>query len=368
MSNILYIGPYREFSGMGNAARMYITALHRAGHHVSIRPIYNMFKTYPESEIPKEILDLENNSSTKYHVCIQHCYPHQLNYSTKVSKTIGIVHLESNGYGRDMRQYLNLADELIVGSRSCRNSITSCGCDKPIHIIPEPIDLDSFGSYRQLNPKKKNGFTFYALADFCLRKNLLDIILAYSVISSRYDYANLIIKTKQKNTAELSISNNYIKENIDVLTTVFNTSREAKRQPRIIVGDTSYKNILNLHNSGDCYIDVSSGESFGYATLEAIAFDNNIIVNEGTGSDDLLEEFGMSVSSQPTGCTDNHKPYFMYNSIFQSWQKPDINSLIEKMETAILETDNEKISRIEKQREKLKRCSVDSVSEMLRKI
>lgn len=366
MSNILYIGPYREFSGMGNAARKYIQALHRAGHHVSIRPIYNIFKPYPESEIGKEILDLEKNSSTSYHICVQHCYPHQFYYTSKPNKIIGIMHLESINYKKDIYQYCSIVDELVVGSVFCRNSLVGCGVEKPIHVIPEPIDLDAMGSFREFNPKKTDGFTFYSLADFSLRKNLLTLSLAHSILSTKYDYINLIIKTKHKNLAEFSIPTTHIKDSMDIYATVFSRPSDNKRQPRIIVGETEYKNILQLHNCGDCYVDLSAGESFGYPALEAMAFDNNIIANEDTGTSDLIEDFGLTVSCENIHCEDDHKPYYMYNTVFQTWQKPNIHDLVEKMEMAVLESETSKASRIEKQRQKLKRCSVDSVADMLR--
>lgn len=353
---------------MGNASRRYIQALNRAGHHVSIRPIYNAFCPYPESEIEKEILDLEKNSSTSYHTCIQHCYPHQMQYNNKVGKTIGLIHLESYNYANDMAQYFRLVDEIIVGSKTCRDAIVGAGVsDKPLHIVPEPIDLDFFGSFRELNEKKSDGFTFYSLGDFSTRKNMLTTMLAHAIICSRYDYVNLIIKTKNKNLAEHIISNSHIKESIEINNTVFPISKDHERQPRIIVGNTEYKNILHLHNRGDCLVSISSGESFGYPSLEALAFDNNIIVSENTGVEDLLDDgFGLLVSSTTVPCEENHKPYFMYNTVFQEWQKPDLHDLVRKMEMAILENESDKVKRIEKQRAKLKRCSMDSVADMLR--
>lgn len=361
MSNILYIGPYREFSGMGNAARKYIQALNRAGHSVSIRPIYNIFKLYPESEIPKEILELENNRKVSYDICIQHCYPHQFHYTNKTNKTIGIVHLESKNYQKNVFQYLSLMDELIVGSASCRDSIIRCGVNKPIHIIPEPIDLDEIDSFKQIATKENKEFTFYTIGDFCSRKNILTLMLAYSILSSRYKNINLIIKTKN------SISESYIKNSIDINNTIFPAMlQDNKKQPRIIVGETEYKNILLLHKKGDCYVDISSGESFGYAALEAMCFDNHIIATEGIGTSDLIEDFGLGVSSEESFCLEENKTYFMYNTVFQTWMKPNLHDLVKKMELAILETPQERTIRIKKQREKLEKCSINSVSKILR--
>jgi len=369
MSNILYIGPYREFSGMGNAARRYIQALHRAGHNVSIRPIYNAFKIYPEAEIESEILELEHNRSNSYHVCIQHCYPHQFHYTGKSGTIIGVVHLESYNYRNDMAQYLRLPDELLVGSQSCKRTVLGCGItDKPIHVIPEPIDLKLVSSFIELNPPpKKDLFTFYTLGDFSSRKNILTTMLAYSIVSSKYDHINMIIKTKHKNLAELSVPDSYIKECTDINNSIFPLYKKNKTQPRVIIGDTTYKNILKLHHKGDCLLDVSSGESFGYAALEAIAFENNLIVNEKTGTEDLIEDgCGLVVSSSSEHCEDSHKQYFLYNTVFQTWQKPSLEDLVRKMEIAILESNTEKQMRQEKQRIKAIKCSMESVSEMLR--
>ena len=112
MDNILYIGPYREFSVMGNAARQYIKALVASGDNISIRPSYNIFKPFPKEEIRNEILELESNFSKSYHKVIQHCYPHQVVLDKRFQQNICITHLESMGSNQTIAQYLNIMDKI----------------------------------------------------------------------------------------------------------------------------------------------------------------------------------------------------------------------------------------------------------------
>lgn len=372
MDNVLYIGPYREFTGMGNASRKYIRSLIASGHNVSIRPIFNTFKLYPENEIEQSILDLEKNSSKIYHKCIQHCYPHQYVYNNSFDKIIGITHLESYGYKKDVAQYYDLVDEIIVGSSFVAKSLSLSGVEKPIRIVPEPIDLISLHSFRKLNPKKINkDFTFYAIGNFENRKNFLKLINAFSILSLEFDNVSLVIKTRNKPTY---ISNNIresiIKDLVEIKNSVFSLlTTDKKRQPKIIVGDSEYKDILALHNSTDCYIDISSGESFGYPALEAMCFGNNLIINEKTATSELLtEDFGITVKTEDAMAEEEFKPYYCYNTIYQTWKAPILDSLINCMLAAVTESEDKKRTRISRQYERIQSYSIEKISELFKNL
>lgn len=366
MNNILYIGPYREFSGMGNAARQYIKALIRTGNNISLRPIYNVFKPYPEQSIDNEILELESNSSKSYHSVIQHCYPHQLTLDKRFEKNIGIIHLESFNYGEGLSDYFKLMDHIIVGSNFVYKTLIYSGVDpNKIKIIPEPIDLNIIDYYKQENNKTRQdtNYSFYTIVDLIDRKNLEKIILAYGLAYDQDDNVDLVIKIKNFSNTDL-----HLDQTIEyILAKTYATlKKNYAKKPKIILGNIKYDGILYVHNNNDCFINISSGESFGYSTLEAMAFNNNIIVNDKIGSSEILaERCGLINKVKEINCIDSNRLYYQYNTIDNLWYEPDINNLITNMYKAYNETESERIIRVSNQNSRLQYFTTDNIAKEL---
>lgn len=368
MKNILYIGPYREFSGMGNAARQYIEALLLAGHNVSIKPIYNIFKPYPEDQINPEVLELENNSSRSYDIVFQHTFPHQYCYDHRFAKNIGVLHLESFYYHDNLLEYLNVMDEIVVGSKTVVNSIRMVGeFDSPIHIIPEPINLNNLEKYKK-DKEEKDTFSFYSIGDFIPRKNLQKLIMAFILAFDKEDNIDLVIKTKN-----YSNENTNLEETIEYeLGKIYKASKLANnnvKKPKIMIGETNYANMMYLHANNDCFINPSMGESFGFSTLEALAFNNNIIVNKNIGSADIIDNnCGSYIQSNLVSCNEPENQYYWCNSIRQQWFDISIDSLVDKMIQASQETKQQKEERIRYQKDKIGLFSMQNISERLKSI
>ena len=142
-SRILYIGPYREFSGAGNSARNYIRALYHAGHDVCIAPIYITGDIYPENEISSEILPLENNFHKKYDIIIQHCHPFDYIEDKRFDLNIGIFQFNTINLHKYLRSRLQLTDRIVVNSKRNYRTLSSLLPDQDqskVRYIPELID------------------------------------------------------------------------------------------------------------------------------------------------------------------------------------------------------------------------------------
>lgn len=361
MSNILYIGPYREFSGMGNAARNYIKSLLISGHNISIRPIYNIFKSYPAFDIDNDILELENNFSKKYHTVIQHCYPHQYCMDRRFDNVIGIITLESFNYKKRLNDYLDIPDRLIAPSSFVKNIITESNTKKHVDVVPPPIDLNTIAIYRNnFIPKKSNQYYFYIISDFINKNNILEIVEAFWLIFDKNDNTELVIKTKNKAQEHTSI-NQVIEYEFAKLNKAINKNG---KKPKIIVGETKKEAIYYLHNNNTCFIDMSSGRSFGYSTLEALSFGNQVIGLSRTAQSEIIDKTNnYLVESDITNCKDDAKIYDLYNTNDQRWFKPNIQDLSEKMKLAYMEDDMQKKIRLENSKNKILRYSLESISE-----
>ncbi len=353
MSNILYIGPYREFSSDGNISRNYISALVAAGHNVSIKPIYNIFKSFPEQEIAKDILDLEKNSYKKYHSVIQHCYPHQYYSDSRFDNNIGILNLESFNYNNRLLDFLKIPDKLIAPSNYAKFCANECSrFDLRIDVIPPPIDLENIKKYRKNNTKEIDNklFTFYVIEDFINKSNLNILLEAFWLAVDNEDDINIVIKTKNKNQehTDLYQTIEYEFGRLGSMISKFN------RKPKIVIGEIKNDAMYYFHNNNSCYVDISSGKNFGYSVLEALSFDNPIITTEQTAQSEIVEGTdNFIVASDITYCKDESKNYNMYNTIDQRWYMPNLQNLIEQINNVIHEDYNHKIERIKKSRTKL---------------
>lgn len=366
MDNILYIGPYREFSGMGNAARNYIKSLVVAGYNVSIRPIYNVFQSYPDKELESEILDLEYNFSKKYHKVIQHCYPHQFCLNKKFDQHIGIVHLESKNYMKSLSPFIDLMDSIIVGSEFVKNVLSEDqNRSAKIHVVPEPININQIHEYKQQHksqPKESDRYSFYVISDFITRKNINTILLAFLILSDKFEYIDLIIKTKGSGSLDV-VNDQVIQYEFEK---IYNTMRKNQfRKPRILVGNTKYEAIKYIHNNNDCIINISSGESFGYSVLEAMCFNNNTIVTNNTALSELTNNTGYVVDSELIQCMDSDRIFHIYNSIDQKWYEPSLDSLVLQMSRAAHESPKNKQNRIEAQNNIVTNMTIEKTAEKL---
>jgi glycosyltransferase involved in cell wall biosynthesis len=362
--NILYIGPYREFSGMGNASRNYIRSLQHTGHNVSIRPIYNEHNIYPETALHGDIISLENNSSKKYHKIIQHCYPHQLVYDARFDQNIGIVHLETNSINTTIGDNLSVLDSIIVGSSFVKKTILNhTSFDKPIHIIPEPLDLELIKDYRENNEIEvlDYNYKFYTISSFIDRKNIQTLLLAFLILSNHYPDIDLIIKLR--NISQTHSVQQLLDYEFEKIYTVMRNNFVKK--PKILIGNISYDNVLYIHNNNDCYVSASYGESFGYSALEAVAFNNNIICTSHTGFDDLLNAAGgLSIASDTKYCVDKDRLFPIYNSVYEKWSEPKIDDLVTKMSLCINESKQNKKERIAKQNQIIENYTIPKIAEL----
>jgi glycosyltransferase involved in cell wall biosynthesis len=340
MSNVLYIGPYREFTRSGNTSRQYIQSLIETGHDISLAPIYNRNYSAPEATIEKNILDLEKKTKKKYHTIIQHCYPHQITYDARFDKHVCITNLESKNCPPILGEYLDCCDNIVVPSKFCAKVLSGFLNPDKINIVPEPIDFSRIEKYK--NKHKKNitdKIKFYAFSDFNNKKNLHSILSAFFYLNNQYSEIELVIKIKNN-----KIPYEEYKSIIDYeLNKQYHLWPSIKQKPKIISGDIAQEQVWYIHNDNNCLISIDSSESFGYPALEALSFDNSVISLKDSPSYELDQTYGVDYTEEP--CMDDDKTYPIYNGFYEVWKKPKIESLISMMELAILASSDKKILR-----------------------
>jgi glycosyltransferase involved in cell wall biosynthesis len=335
--NILYIGPYREYSGAGNAARNYIQALYEAGNDVCIAPIFYTGETYPENEISSDILPLENNHLKNYDIVIQHCHPFDYIYSNKFDINIGIYQFNSDSIRSTTISRLMLMDRIVLNSRHNKKIIDSLSSSIETIVVPELIDINlknkSYIEYSWLK-KKPNPVVFYTIGDFIERKNIQDIIRAFIYTFRDNDNVELIVKTKPHYShKQQDLINKEIEYYIEKIYASLRLDKKSNKQPKIMVGQFDYSYLLALHKNCNIYVDASMAENFGYTCLEAALFDNYLIVNENSSTQEI-SPLAFRTSSRPVNISDSYTANFVDNTVQDFWYHINFEHLCDNMRNA----------------------------------
>lgn len=332
--NILYIGPYREFTGAGHTARNYIQALFEAGHDICIAPIFYTGEIYPENEISSDILPLETNYLKTYDTVIQHCHPFDYVFSAKFQQNIGLYQFNSGNIHPSISNRLRLMDKIIVNSKFNHQILYNIYPFNNVYVVPELINHKlkdkKYIEYSWLQTKNKP-VVFYTIGDFIERKNINQIIKAFIYTFSMDDNVQLIIKTKQHHShKQKDLINKEIEYSINKIYSILRKNKKDVHAPKIMIGQFEYDHILALHQNSNIYVDASMAENFGYSTLEASMMGNYLIVNENSSSSEISDNC-IKTQSKPIQTNDSYASNFIDNTIKNFWYEINFDSLCENM-------------------------------------
>jgi glycosyltransferase involved in cell wall biosynthesis len=331
---ILYIGPYRDFSGAGNAARNYIQALFENGHDICIAPVFYTGDIYPEHEISSDILPLEQNQLKSYDVIIQHCHPFDYVFNSKFDLNIGLYQFNSCSIHPSIISRLKLMDRIIVNSSFNHKVLYNIFPLNNINVVPELIDHrlkeNEYLEYSWLKTSHKP-IVFYTIGDFVDRKNIQQIIKAFIYLFNHDDNVELVIKTKSHHShKQKDLINKELEYNINKIYSTIRKDKKNAKQPKIMIGQFDYKHILSLHHNSNIFISTSMAENFGYCALEAALFDNYVIVNENSSIAEISDSF-IKTQSKPTQTNDSYTSNFIDNSIKDFWYETNFDHLCQNM-------------------------------------
>jgi glycosyltransferase involved in cell wall biosynthesis len=337
--NTLFLGPYRQQDSSGIASQSYIKAIaSQKKYNLTTRPI---FLGSPSDRIDKDILEYENSFYDSYDLVIQETLPHCLFYNAKFKKHIGSIKLETNNISNSVCLFnINQMDEIWVASTQEEKSLRKSGVTKNIKVVSQPLDIPLIkqieGKDLDLHPMIKQTFKFYYMADHTERSNLKDLITAFHLAFDITQPVSLIIKTAIPNMSVLD-SYKSIEKEIEDIKKRLNISKKYKKEI-IITDELSYEDTIKLHNSCDCFVSSSRGESFCRPAAEALILGKTPIVTDNTGMTDFINnKNGYIVQSHRTPVVLDKKilpdDFDIYNAN-EYWYQINVYDLIEKMRAA----------------------------------
>jgi len=350
---VLYIGHFTNgTSGWRQAALDYLLAMDSVGIDVVPRSV-RLNDSKPE--MPERYKELESKSIKGCDVVIQHVLPHHLKYDGRFNKNIALCVYESAGqFLSNWDSKINMMDELWVPSEFTRNVFDSSGITRPIKIVPHTFNLNKYKQkYDKIDNSDISGnYIFYTIADLNIRKNLRAIVEAFHLEFTPNEPVKLIIKSQKfgksaQETFELIKSEcDKIKDGMKLY-----RNRDVYHRELIITTQLSELELMQLHATGNCYVNSSHGEAWCIPLFEAMAMGKQLIFPEHMY--DYLDDYYPSQGMYPItssenicfGCTDT---FWEIGSSRESWNEYSINNIAEQMRRAYnernLQNDNSYIA------------------------
>jgi glycosyltransferase involved in cell wall biosynthesis len=339
--NILFVGPYRQEDGWGQAARNLISSLLTTEHDITLRPLYLANTKLFNSDVYNKL----EKKSGKFDIIIQNCLPEYFSY-THGAKNIGFFCSETKGLeNTPWIKHCNLMDEIWVHSGVEKNELEFSGVKTKVVAIGGAIDISKFQNPPQRTYKED--FVFYFIGNG-ERKNLRALIIAFHLEFGRNEPVELVIKTSG-NEQNIRQYIQGIKQELGLYPNI-----EQYKQEQIIVKHLTEEELVQLHINGDCFVMPSRGEAWCIPALDAMGFGNIPVVTEGTGMSHFISHGvnGYTVSAEQTPATSIERPLPYIYTGNEYWEEIGINSLMCNMRDAY----NDKIRNTEEYIDMVDQC------------
>ncbi len=360
--NVCYQGPMLDYSGYGEANRHFVAALEAAGVTVNAE-LLSYAKDRADYGTLGPVIKQALERRDYYKIKIMHTTPDEFKRLKEPGK-YHIAHFfwETDKIPEVFADGLKLVDEIWTGSQANKDAILKGGVtDKPIHIIPQPIETERDWPEGYLLPKP--AYTFYSIFEWTDRKNPTGLIKAFYEQFEGRDDVCLLIKTYFRNF-NLSNKRN-IRRSIELLK---ESMPEGKYPPVYLhLNLMDRQQIMRFHATGDCYVSAHRGEGWGVPQVEA-ALAGNPIISTGYGGCHEYFEDGVNARLIPFKMTPlkgmNHSMQFYGQD--QLWADPDISALKNAMQSAYDNQANAKIMGINGQAMVKDKFNLERVGELMR--
>lgn len=323
--NILYIGPYRQKDGWGEAAKSYILSLKQTNNKLHCQPVY--MSNNIDSDIDSEIKYLENNNLSHYDIVIQNVLPMMMSKTNLYN--IGLLFVENQNFNSTSIHNLNLMDEIWVSSSLEKNSLIDGGVTTQIKVIGHAIKVNK-NNKNIFTEELKDHYKFYFIGEYIQRKNIKDLIIAFHLEFDITEKVSLALKLS-------GCSEEQIRKDINSIKAKLRTKKYFHNELLITNNLTEYQ-INSLHNSCDCFVVTSYGEAFCRPAAEALCNGNYLISSSNIGVLDYAEDEDISVvECYPSPVILDNPEIMAQLDIYNGneiWYIPNIPDLRKKMRSA----------------------------------
>jgi len=370
--NILFIGPYRQKDGWGEAAKDYCRALDLTKHNLKISPIY--MGITPDANIGEQLEEMENRHFDDYDVIIQNVLPNLFEYHGDY-RNIGLFYLETEDIQDTLwprsislmpEVWMTSEKEILTAQKSLRDKTTT-----KFRQITIPIDISKFDKEYKLSlpiPELKDNFVFYFVGEHIQRKNLEALLVAYHREFSNTEPVKLLIKTNRGGMKSDILMQNIQKQIAVLKQTLRIYKNQSYYQSEIIITDhIPYSDLMAIHQKCDCYVMPSSGEAYCRPLVDALGFGSIPIYTEATGMNAIVggSAQGFPAKSHKTPVITTEPPMEEIYTARETWNEIDIPHLQGLMRTAFNMSEEHKDIWKKRGLERVKDFSYEKISKKM---
>ena len=155
-----------------------------------------------------------------------------------------------------------------------------------------------------------NKFKFYYIGDLNDRKNLIGIIRSFHSEFCHGENVCLVLKIKKHGVAENQLTDMFQK-----FSHAIKTNLRLHKDPSmfateiVITANMSNSMIYDLHNTCDCFVNISHGEAWSIPAFEAMAMGNTPICSNEGGPNEFIDSDNLATGKLINGvysvCTYN---------------------------------------------------------------
>jgi glycosyltransferase involved in cell wall biosynthesis len=276
---ILFIAPYRESTGWGEASRrILLEILEQIPNSVSrcIRLGTNAV------DLPDEILKAEQETLDKVTHVIQCCLPHHMEYFPGVVN-IGMPFIDSYSLNHPIWiEKLKTMDKLWVFQPLLQfeysHELVSVPHKKINFEIPK-IKIGPDGIYR-----------FYFIGEFNRRKNIAGLVETYLATFFADEPVELVLKLNKHGLRPEQLANE-----VNKLIDTIKSNLRLNYYPRIqiITEYLSEPQLFALHNACDCFVTMSFAEAWCLPAQDAVMMNKPVIGSQHNSfEEECVYKFG----------------------------------------------------------------------------
>lgn len=334
--DILFIGPYRQYDGWGRAAGDYLLALDKTEHCIAARAVYTLNSDHVMKVLPDAIAAMEQTVFDSLpDIIIQNMLPPTMEYQHGM-KNIGLVFIETNNLqhtGWPTR--LNLMDEVWVASKVERQILINSGVNTHICVIPMPVDANSVNI--DIEPLQienaTDDFIFYFIGELIPRKNIEALSLAFHREFSPSENVKLLLKLSSTMLSSSELLTFARRKLSDLKGQMRLYEQPYGYNPEFLITDNLTEDeMCSLHQLCDCFVMPSRGESLSRPIMDALLFENEVIVTDGIGAGEDMPV--RRVRSHETPVLTNSPPVAGLYTSHETWMEIDVLDLQQHMRDA----------------------------------
>lgn len=293
MNKILYIAPFRDFSGYATAARGYLKALDMAGADIVARAIKYDMADPGTQHVPSELeRRLLAKPLDKFNIVVQHVTPNEMRPFSNC-KNIAVCAWETDKIPKYWADNLNRFDKIITFCQTTKKAFEGNGVTRPVFVVPHCFDMATYANLDSVEKLKvgddtllKDRHIFYNISQLSQKKGLDALIKAYFTEFCHDEDVLLVMKTY----IGMSARQNEREKVVGFINQIKGALKLPRYPQVVIITQTMTEHqIKRLHATGHTYVCSSRGEGWNIPAFEALAYGNKLVTTDWGGMSEFIK-------------------------------------------------------------------------------